>query len=445
MAAGNRHLGYKATLNELEARSPGPRRRSTSASSSAWRRCSPTHRAAETAALATCAALRRADDRRGVRVLPPRRGGRRPRAGPGRDADGGAAADDGDCPSAAGWPAVAARTRSGIAVSGPLELGERVLLLDAKRRRYLVVLSEGGEFHSHAGFVPHADIVGRRGRRRALDEGRRVHRAAPDARGLRASRCRAAPRSSIPKDLAPICMLADIGPGQRVFETGVGSGALSMTMLRWGADIVGYELREDFANRARPTCAASSATTRSSATASSCATATRASTTGRSTGSCSTCPSRGRSCPHAERVLHAGGILVAYTPSITQAAQAREALQGRWIDARTIEVLHRGWHIEGQAVRPDHRMVAHTGFLTVARFLGRGLPSPRRLMRSATRPPVLGGRPLPASGLDVDALAGALLGGLDHGVELAVGDVGQALGALRVALGRGVDLAPSLT
>jgi tRNA (adenine57-N1/adenine58-N1)-methyltransferase len=74
--------------------------------------------------------------------------------------------------------------------------------------------------------------------------------------------------------------------------------------------------------------------------------------------------------PHAERALHAGGILLAYTPSITQAAQAREALRGRWIDARTLEVLHRTWHIDGQAVRPDHRMVAHTGFLTVARFLG---------------------------------------------------------------------------
>ncbi len=75
--------------------------------------------------------------------------------------------------------------------------------------------------------------------------------------------------------------------------------------------------------------------------------------------------------PHAEAVLRPGGILVAYTPAITQATQARESLRGRWIEARTIEVLHRGWHIDGQAVRPDHRMVAHTGFLTAARFLGR--------------------------------------------------------------------------
>ena len=56
--------------------------------------------------------------------------------------------------------------------------------------------------------------------------------------------------------------------------------------------------------------------------------------------------------PHAERVLHPGGILVAYTPSIIQAAQAREALKGRWIDARTLEVLHRSWHVEGPPCAP---------------------------------------------------------------------------------------------
>ena len=63
-----------------------------------------------------------------------------------------------------------------------------------------------------------------------------------------------------------------------------------------------------------------------------------------------------------ERLLETKGQLA-------QAVQAREALRGKWIDARTLEVMHRGWHIDGQAVRPDHRMVAHTGFLTVARLL----------------------------------------------------------------------------
>ena len=258
-------------------------------------------------------------------------------------------------------------------MSAPLRVGERVLLLDAKRRRYLVVLAEGGEFHSHAGFVPHADIVGRR-------EGAVVR----STRGAEYTVLRPTledfvvemPRGAqviYPKDLAPICMLADIGPGVRVFESGVGSGALSMTMLRWGADIVGYELREDFANRARTNVAQLPRRRRARALPGRAARQLRGHRPRRAVRprACSTCPSRGGSIPHAEAVLHGGGILVAYTPSIIQAAQAREALRGKWIDARTIEVLHRGWHIDGQAVRPDHRMVAHTGFLTVARFLGR--------------------------------------------------------------------------
>jgi len=78
--------------------------------------------------------------------------------------------------------------------------------------------------------------------------------------------------------------------------------------------------------------------------------------------------------PHAEKVLRTGGLLVAYTPSITQAVQVRKSMGDAWIESRTIEVLHRSWHIEGMAVRPDHRMVAHTGFLTVSRFIGHAMP-----------------------------------------------------------------------
>lgn len=117
---------------------------------------------------------------------------------------------------------------------GPFDVGERVLLLDHKRRRYLVTLAEDGEFHSHAGFVPHADIIG-------SAEGIVVR----STRGAEYTVLRPTledfvlemPRGAqviYPKDLAPICMLADIGPGVRVLESGVGSGALSMTMLRAG-------------------------------------------------------------------------------------------------------------------------------------------------------------------------------------------------------------------
>ena len=75
--------------------------------------------------------------------------------------------------------------------------------------------------------------------------------------------------------------------------------------------------------------------------------------------------------PHAMEALRPGGILIAYTPSIIQVSQLRAALASKaWNGTRSLEVLHRGWYVEGQAVRPDHRMVAHTGFLTTARFLG---------------------------------------------------------------------------
>ena len=77
--------------------------------------------------------------------------------------------------------------------------------------------------------------------------------------------------------------------------------------------------------------------------------------------------------PRVQHALAPGGLLVAYTPSITQAVQVRESMGKGWVDQRTLEVLHRTWHIEGMAVRPDHRMVAHTAFLTVARWIGSGL------------------------------------------------------------------------
>jgi tRNA (adenine57-N1/adenine58-N1)-methyltransferase len=260
-------------------------------------------------------------------------------------------------------------------VSTTFAVGERALLLDVKRRRYLIELKEGGEFHSHAGYVPHADIVG-------ATEGVVVR----STRGAEYTVLRPTledfvvemPRGAqviYPKDLAPICMLADIGPGVRVFESGVGSGALSMTMLRWGAEIVGYEIREDFANRARSNVrsflGAEALDRYDVRLASSYEGIDPAA--GPFDRVVLDLPEPWQVVPHAEAVLRPGGILVAYTPSITQATQTREQMKGRWIDARTIEVMHRGWHIEGHAVRPDHRMVAHTGFLSVARFLGPGV------------------------------------------------------------------------
>ena len=160
-----------------------------------------------------------------------------------------------------------------------------------------------------------------------------------------------------PKDLAPICMLADIGPGVRVLESGVGSGALSMTMLRYGAEIVGYEIRDDFLQRARANVRSflgESALDRYDVHLRDCYEGIDERGLDRVV---LDLPEPWRVVPHATEALRPGGILVAYTPSITQASQTREAMANTaWNGTRTLEVLHRGWHIEGQAVRPDHRM-----------------------------------------------------------------------------------------
>lgn len=255
-----------------------------------------------------------------------------------------------------------------------LEVGDRVMLLDTKKRRYLLTLAAGGEFHTHAGFVPHDDVVGQsEGAVVRSTKGAEYTVLRPTLEDYVLEMPRGA-QVIYPKDLAPICMLADIGPGMTVFETGIGSGALSTTMLRWGADIVGYELREDFANRARANVreflGAEALDRYQVHLADSYEGIDPAH--GPFDRAVLDLPEPWRVIPHLEPVLLPGGVCVAYTPSITQAMQVRQALQGRWIDARTIEVLHRGWHIDGQAVRPDHRMVAHTAFLTVARFLGQG-------------------------------------------------------------------------
>jgi tRNA (adenine57-N1/adenine58-N1)-methyltransferase len=272
----------------------------------------------------------------------------------------------------------------------PLAAGDRVMLLDAKKRRYLLNLAVGGEFHTHAGFVPHDDIIG--GSEGAIvrsTKGAEYTVLRPTLEDYVLEMPRGA-QVIYPKDLATICMLADVGPGMRVFETGVGSGAMSMTMLRYGAEIVGYELRDDFARRAvanvREFLGEGVLDRYDVHIADSYEGI--APEHGPVDRAVLDLPEPWRVVPHLEHLLVPGGVCVAYTPSIVQAMQVRDQLKGKWLDARTIEVLHRGWHIDGQAVRPDHRMVAHTAFLTVARFLGKE----NRAMRTDAKTERLGGQ-----------------------------------------------------
>ncbi|MBV8982381.1 MAG: tRNA (adenine-N1)-methyltransferase [Acidimicrobiia bacterium] len=258
-----------------------------------------------------------------------------------------------------------------MTVSGPrpFAAGERALLVDSKARRYLITLAEGGEFHTHAGITAHDDILGQQeGLTVRSTSGARYTVVRPTLSDFVLKMPRGA-QVVYPKDLGPLLMLADIFPGARVFESGVGSGAVSMTLLRAGAEVVGYELRSDFAARARRNVESFLGTglpyrieERSAYEGIDDSDLDRV---------VLDLPEPWRVVKHAEAALRPGGIFVAYVPTVGQIAQLGEELAGSaFAMVQTLEVLQRTWHVEGQSVRPDHRMVGHTGFLTSARLLG---------------------------------------------------------------------------
>jgi tRNA (adenine57-N1/adenine58-N1)-methyltransferase len=258
---------------------------------------------------------------------------------------------------------------------GTLIAGERVLLIDRKDRRYLIKLVPGATFQTHAGVIAHDEIIGGgegvevSARRKDAKEStsRRLLVLRPTLSDLVVKMPRGA-QVIYPKDLGTIIMNADLYPGARVLEAGVGSGALSMVALRAGCIVTGYEVREDFANRARSNVEAAIGPDAQY----------RVEVRDIYDGIDEEyldrilldLPEPWRVLPHAQKALRTGGILLAYLPSINQTAELRAAMGAYGFGlAETIEVLQRSWHIEGRSVRPDHRMVAHTGFLTTARRL----------------------------------------------------------------------------
>ena len=259
--------------------------------------------------------------------------------------------------------------------SRTLAAGERVLLIDRKDRRYLVTLHPGRSFQSHAGVVEHDDLIGR-SEGEAVEARQRDGRVTSSAKYLvlrptLADVVIGMPRGAqviYPKDLGAILIAADIFPGARVLEAGVGSGALSMAMLRAGAVITGYELRPDFAERATANVEAFLGPGQSYEVAE------RDVYLGIDEEDLDRVvldlPEPWQVVAHAERALRPGGILLAYLPTINQTAELRATLDhSGFAMAETFEVLRRTWHIEGRSVRPDHRMVAHTGFVTSARLV----------------------------------------------------------------------------
>ena len=250
------------------------------------------------------------------------------------------------------------------------DYGDLVLLIDSKDRRYLITLSPGEEFHTHSGYLSHSDLVELNdGGYVKLSSGKTYLAVRPTMSDVILKMPRGA-QIIYPKDIGHILLAADIYPGVKVLESGVGSGALSIGMLRAGAEITGYELREDFANRAEKNVVnffGDEMLTRYKVTIKDIYDGISDQGFERVV---LDLPEPWKVVPHLDSSLIPGGIIVAYTPSITQATKFRESLKSsEFVMQETFEVSRRGWHIEGLAVRPEHRMVGHTGFITQARYI----------------------------------------------------------------------------
>lgn len=257
-----------------------------------------------------------------------------------------------------------------MAANRPFEAGGRALLVDSRGRRYLITLQEGGSFHFHRGIVSHDAVIGEvDGSLVRTNQGEEIRLFHPTITEFVLKMPRGA-QVIYPKDLGAILITGDIYPGATVLEAGVGSGALSIALLRAVGSqgrVISYELREEFAEKAKSNIATFlGPTDNHEVKLGSVYDRVDESNIDRAV---LDLPEPWRALEPVGDALRTGGILVSYLPTIIQSQQLTEALRAdsRWASIQTSETLVRGWKIEGQSVRPEHRMVGHTGFVTVAR------------------------------------------------------------------------------
>lgn len=273
---------------------------------------------------------------------------------------------------------------------GVIRAGERVQLTDYKGKMHTIVLHEDGHFHSHRGTFAHSEIIG-------CEDGSVIETSTGHSflvlRPLLSDYTLGMPRGAAiiyPKDAAQIVGWADIYPGARVVEAGVGSGGLSMSLLRAiGPDghLISVERREEFADIAQlnveqwfggPHPAWDIRI-------------------GELSDVLAELPAHSidrvlldmlapwENIAGASHALIPGGVICAYVATTTQMSRFVEELRDTegYTEPRAFETMLRTWHVDGLAVRPDHRMVGHTGFLITARKLAPGTTTPRRARRPA--------------------------------------------------------------
>ena len=282
--------------------------------------------------------------------------------------------------------------------TGPFIVGDRVQLTDAKGRHYRMVLSPGGEFHTHRGAIAHDVVIG-------LPEGSVVKSTNGDSflvlRPLLVDYVMSMPRGAqviYPKDAAQIVHEGDVFPGARVLEAGAGSGALTCSLLRAvgpSGQVVSYELRDDHAEHARRNVGTFFGHLPDNWRLVIGDLANYPDTVDRPADSETAAGSVDRVVLDmlapwdvlgaVSQALVAGGVLVVYVTTVTQLSRTVEALREQqcWTEPRAWETLQRGWNVVGLAVRPQHNMRGHTAFLVSARRLAPGAitPTPRRRKR----------------------------------------------------------------
>ena len=263
--------------------------------------------------------------------------------------------------------------------------GDRVQLTDAKGKLHTITLKPGGEFHTHKGWLIHDQIVG-------MPQGSVVETTAGlkflAFKPLYGDYVLSMPRGATivyPKDAALIVGFADIAPGLRVLEAGVGSGALTIALLRAvgpTGQVDSFERREEFAQ-----IATRNVTEYFNGKPENWS-LTLGSLQDKATDEKYERMVLDMLAPWecvqlADDVLHPGGVLLAYVATTTQLSAMAEAIKesGRFTEPESSESLVRQWHHEGLAVRPVHRMIGHTGFLIQARRLAPGVTAPLRRRR----------------------------------------------------------------
>jgi tRNA (adenine57-N1/adenine58-N1)-methyltransferase len=322
---------------------------------------------------------------------------------------------------------------------GPFQPGDQVQLTDEKGRRHRLVLAAGQAFHTHRGSIAHDDLIDQpEGSVVRASGGTPYVALRPLLADYTVSMARGA-TVVYPKDAAQIVGLADIFPGARVLEAGAGSGALSCWLLRAvgeGGCLVSFERRADFAaiakrnvesyfggphpawqlivgdlpadcrRRAESQAASDSREDQETDEAGD------AEDAGAAPADLSTLISTNETIDAIEpdwpelrdfdRIvldmlspwehvhgagswLAPGGLICSYVATTTQLSRMVEELRahGGFDEPTSWESMLRGWHVEGLAVRPEHRMVGHTGFLVTARRLAAGVQAPPRRRRPA--------------------------------------------------------------